>query len=159
MRKNRIHFIDNRGRKRSEYVPPANQYHLNWLREKYLYWRIVLDRDIYYWHVRHRIEPKYRKIFDIAFIYHYGAVHGSHSDNWFERRHFWLAWNLYGHEQRFILGELDKVDQNINVKAHPDVKKYFRSWMIDHDPDLIPLFHGMKPYDFDRQLEMVGDSE
>lgn len=66
----RLFFPDSDGKYMSEYIPPPESRISFWLKERYLEFRILLGKDIYYWHIRHSYDPEFRKSSDVEFIRH-----------------------------------------------------------------------------------------
>lgn len=145
----KLHFANDKGEYVAEYIPDANFKFMNWFRNKYLHTRNYFGKDIYYWHVRHNLYPNYRKTADIEFIMHVIKDHDQDPVDPIEKRHYKRAWDLYGHEVKYVTGEISKDKdtewENEEIRhGHPYAYAYTKQW-FEKFPEIESklLYHGL----------------
>lgn len=159
----KLHFANDKGVYVAEYVPDANFKFMNWLRTKYVHGRVYLGKDLYYWHIRHDFDPVYRKTSDIEFIMHVVTDHDQKPTDPIEKRHYERAWALYGHEIKYIMGEIAKDKgtewENEEIRlGHPYAYAYTRQWFQKFpEVETKLLYHGVSLSQYISFLELLRE--
>ena len=159
----KLHFANHKGEYLAEYIPPANYKFMNWFRNKYIRTRNYFGKDIYYWHVRHNLYPNYRKTADIEFIMHVIKDHDQEPTDPIERRHYNRAWALYGHEVKYVTGEIGK-DKDTEweneeiLHGHPYAYAYTKQW-FEKFPEIESklLYHGVSVNQYVSLLDLLRE--
>jgi hypothetical protein len=138
-----------------EYIPEPFSKLSFWYRNKYMLTRDRLGMDIYYWHTRHLYDKSTEalKQADIEFILHVIEEHDQYPTDRVERRNYYRAWKLYGHEIKFVVEEMAKDDKQDQfgemTDGHPYAYGYARKWF---NPNILAetklLYHGLNYYQF-----------
>lgn len=158
----RLHFPNAKGEYVAEYVPSANFIFMDWFRWKYIELRVRLGKEIYYWHIRHTLDPYYRKISDVEFIRHVIKDHDQEPKDPVEKRHYARAWRLYGHEMKFVVEELAK-DEDTEwedsefTHGHPYAYGYKNHWFSKFpEPEDKLIFHGLSWGQYRDTLDLLA---
>ena len=145
----KLHFVNGKGEYVPEYLPTANFKFMDWFRWKYIKVRSYFGKDIYYWHLRHNLDPVDRKTADIEFVHHVVLAHDQNPEDPVERRHFKRAWKLYGHEMKYVLEEIGKDKdtewENAEIRnGHPYAYAYTKQW-FEKFPEVESklMYHGI----------------
>ncbi len=157
----KLHFANAKGEYVAEYMPSANFIFMDWFRWKYIGLRVRFDKDVYYWHIRHTIDPFYRKSSDIEFIRHVIKEHDQNPTDPVERRHYKRAWRLYGHEMKFVTEELAK-DEGTEwedgefTNGHAYAYGYKKQWFNKFpEPEDKLMYHGLSWGQYRGLLELL----
>lgn len=159
----KLYFVNDQGEYVPEYIPPILFKHAYWLREKYIAARTYFGKDIYYWHLRHRASPDFRKVLDIEFIQHVALEHNYQPQDPVERRHYNRVWKLYGHEMKLVLQEIGR-DKDTKWKdpkfrkGHPYAYAYSDKWFLKFPVvERKLLYHGISLDQLDPLIELLND--
>lgn len=165
VKKIRLHFASDQGRKYKEYIPPVNSKFTDWFRTMHYKVRVFYGKDIYYWHIRHCLGPIDRKQQDIEFFYHVLKAHGGKPVEPVEKRHFKRAHRHYGNEFAYVMSQISKEKRNMSKasdtkEADPQVDLYLKRWLnTPLDADYTVTYHGISRTQYSDLMKHIYERE
>lgn len=146
-----ITFLHQNGETR-EYIPSEYNKHEVWLRRQYIYFMFRFHKyfpNYYYWHIRHMLTAKDRKIQDLQFMIHVFNDHNGIPENRRERWFYGHCWKLYGKEFIDLIAPKIILNEEGDVPNHEYALAYYKRWLREPRPNIKISYHGVSLFELE----------
>lgn len=143
-----LHFPDEQGTYRPEYIPPEPDALTDWWRDKLTSIRDRMGLDTYWWHLAYCFPAEQRKQYDLHFLRHVHEVHDGWPEDKHEAKHYKSLKGLYDREYIWVSKVLagKPVGENGELAGAGPVKYalIYRYRWLEAEPvtDWSLLYHG-----------------